>query len=128
MIVGIGTDIVRISRVRRLAERFPRRIRGKIYTPDELSFCLSQDDAAPSLAGRFAAKEAVLKALGTGWGSGARLVDVEIVNTSTGAPSVRLHGKTSEIAHVRGIARWHISIAHDGDMALAVAVAEGGNN
>jgi holo-[acyl-carrier protein] synthase len=128
MIVGIGTDIVRISRVRRLAERFPRRIRGKIYTPDELSFCLSRTDAAPSLAGRFAAKDAVLKALGTGWGRGARFIDIEIISTADGAPVIHLRGKTAEIAENRGITGWHVSISHDGDMALAVAVAEGGDN
>lgn len=125
MIVGIGTDIVRISRMRRIAERFPHRMGKKIFTSNELSCCLAKTDPAPSLAGRFAAKEAVLKALGTGWSGGARFVDIEIINTPTVRPSVGVKGKTAELSRARGITAWHISISHEGDLAVAVAVAEG---
>jgi len=125
MIIGIGTDVVQISRIRKLAERFSERIGDRIFTPSELAYCLAKADPAVSLAGRFAAKEAVMKALGTGWGAGVRFIDIEIVRDSSGRPSLSLHGAASEIARGQGIVAWHLSIAHDGDLAMAMAVAEG---
>jgi holo-[acyl-carrier protein] synthase len=124
MIIGIGTDLVCISRIRRLIRRFPHRIGAKIFTPAELMAGQNRPDSAASLAGRFAAKEAVLKALGTGWSGGARFIEIEITTGPNRRPLLRLHGKTAEIARDRGIERWHISIAHEGDMVLAVAVGE----
>ena len=125
MIIGVGTDLIRVSRVRKLADRFPGRIGKKVFTTGELQYCLKKNDAAVSLAGRFAAKEAVMKALGTGWRSGVRFIDIEIVRAESGRPSIVLHGKVAEIARERGIATVHISITHDGDIASATAIAEG---
>lgn len=124
MIIGIGIDLVQISRVRRLAEKFPQRIGRKVFTADELSYCRRRKDAAVSLAGRFAAKEAVMKALGTGWGGGARFVDIEVIRSSHGRPSIRLHGAAAQIARERGITAWHLSISHDSDLAIAAVIAE----
>lgn len=124
MIVGLGTDVIRIWRIRKLAERFPERIGRKVFTAGELSYCRAKQDPAPSLAGRFAAKEAVMKALGTGWRSGVRFIDIEVVTASSGKPSVELRGKAAEIAGNQGIAAFHLSIAHDGDLAIATVVAE----
>ena len=124
MIVGIGIDLVLVSRVRKLAERFPERIGHKVFTAAELVYCLAKADPAISLAGRFAAKEALMKALGTGWGSGVRFIDIEIIRAPSGQPSVALSGRASEIAHARGITDWHVSITHDGDFAMAMVIAE----
>jgi len=125
MIIGTGIDIIRVSRVRKLAERFPDRIGKKVFTTGELQYCLEKADAAVSLAGRFAAKEAVMKALGTGWRSGVRFIDIEVVRAENGRPSIQLHGKVAKLARDRGIATIHISISHDGDIAIATAIAEG---
>jgi len=125
MIVGVGTDVVRIWRIRKLAERFPDRIGRKVFTAGELQYCRAKQDPAPSLAGRFAAKEAVMKALGTGWRGGVRFIDIEVVNAPSGWPSIHLRGRAAEIAENREIARFHLSIAHDGDLAMATVVAEG---
>ena len=124
MIVGVGTDLVRVSRVRKLAERFPERIGRKVFTAGEMQYCLARKDAPSSLAGRFAAKEAVMKALGTGWGGGVRFIDIEVLRDSNGRPSIRLRGKAAEIAQSCGITTWSLSIAHDGDLAVATVIAE----
>jgi holo-[acyl-carrier protein] synthase len=124
MIIGVGTDIIRVSRVRKLAERFPERIGMKVFTTGELQYCLEKNDAAVSLAARFAAKEAVMKALGTGWRSGVRFIDIEVVRASSGQPSILLHGKVAGMARDRGISAVHISLSHDGDLAIATAIAE----
>lgn len=124
MIVGIGTDLVRIPRIQRMIRRFPERIGGRIFTPGEMTACQGRPNIAASLAGRFAIKEAVLKALGTGWTGEARFIEIEITIAPGGRPTLQLHGKTAELARAQGIERWHISISHEGDLALGVAVAE----
>ena len=124
MIIGIGTDLIRVSRIRKLAERFPERIGGKVFTVAELRYCRRKSDPAPSLAGRFAAKEALMKALGTGWRSGVRFIDIEIIRAASGQPSIRLSGKAAQIADDQGITKLHLSISHDGDLAQATVIAE----
>ena len=125
MIIGVGTDLIRISRVRKLAERFPDRIGRKVFTAAELAYCRTKSDPAPSLAGRFAAKEAVMKALGTGWRGGIRFIDIEIVRAASGQPSIQLSGKAEDVARERGITHIYLSISHDGDLAQATVIAEG---
>ena len=122
MILGLGVDLVPVGRVKSArSAAFDRRV----FTPAELRYARGHADADERLAGRFAAKEAVLKALGTGWAKGISWREVETVNDRAGRPVLRLKGRAAKRARSLGIARWHLSIAHAGGNALATAVAEG---
>jgi len=123
MIISLGTDLVTISRVRRLARRFPDRIGKRLFTEGELAYCLRKSDPAPSLAARFAAKEAVMKVLGTGWSRGVRFIDIEVTRAPSGKPSLALHGRAGEIANRLGISTFHISLTHEQDTAIATIIA-----
>ena len=117
----VGVDLIEIERIGLTYSRYPRRFLEKIYTPAEQAYCRGR---APQLASRFAAKEAVMKALGTGWRSGVRWVDIETRREPGEAPQVHLHGRSAEHATERGIARWHLTITHDAGIAAAFVVAE----
>lgn len=123
-IVGIGVDIVQLSRIRALCERHEDRFRARILTDREQEYCRRRLDQIPSIASRFAAKESVLKALGVGWSGGVRWRDVEVVRGETGPPAIELHGAAAQIAAEQGVRRVHISLTHDGGAAVAVAVLE----
>jgi len=121
-IAGIGTDIVEIERVKQAAERNGDRFLNRVFTPSERSFCDSRRDRFACYAVRFAAKEAVLKAMGTGL-AGSRWTDVEIARKTGGFPTVLLHGATAALAAKKGIGRMLLSLSHDREKALAFAVA-----
>jgi holo-[acyl-carrier protein] synthase len=121
MIVGVGTDLVEIDRFR-LAMQRRSQLGERLFSPDEREYAARHRDPAPRLAARFAAKEAVMKALGVGLGA-FKLRDVEVVRQSGGAPVLALHGRASTLADDRGVGRWHLSLTHTGSMAMAVAVA-----
>ncbi len=123
-IVALGMDLTQVERVREVLERRGARFAARVFTEGERAYCERRKAAANSYAGRFAVKEAVMKALGTGWARGVRWVDIEVVRPPGEAPTVVLHGAALEHARRRGIARWHITITHDGGLAAAVAVAE----
>lgn len=125
MILGLGADLVRVSRLKAALIRHPR-LRQRLFTPGELEQCLGNADPYPKLGARFAAKEAFLKALGTGWAEGISWTDVEVVGGGTSAPSLALHGRAAELAASRGVLARHISLSHDGDYAFAVCTLEGG--
>jgi len=118
-IIGHGIDIVDIERFAVLAER--EGYRNRCFTPGELSQCQGKADR---LAARFAAKEAVLKALGTGLSHGISLKQVEIAFDRVGAPKVALTGAAAEAANDRGIERWHLTFSHSLGNAIASAIAE----
>ena len=121
-VLQVGVDIVEIERVHAMAERWGARFLQRIYTSGELAYCRGR---ASQLAGRFAAKEAVMKALGTGTRSvGWR--DIEIWKEPTGAPAVRLHGRATKRAEVLGLHHFAISISHSGEYAVAFVVATQG--
>jgi holo-[acyl-carrier protein] synthase len=122
IINGIGTDIVEIDRIRRVAGRMGHRFLERIFTESELACCFRRADPFPCLAARFAAKEAVFKSLGTGL-FGCRWTDVEIVRTGTSAPEVLLGGNAGVIARKAGIARVMISMSHGRGSAVAFALA-----
>lgn len=122
VIGGIGTDIVEIDRIRRVAGRVGHRFLKRVFTEAELAFCFRRADPYPCLAARFAAKEAVIKSLGTGL-SGCRWTDVEIVRTGTSAPEVVLGGNAGAIARKAGIVRVMISMSHGRGSAVAFALA-----
>lgn len=124
-----GVDIIRIERIRRAISRYDRapharkRFLARLYTEAELRYC---DDRAESLAARFAAKEAIAKALGTGaWRDGIRWIDLEIVSDARGAPSVQLHGVAARRAASLGLNEWSVSLSHDEERAIAFVVALG---
>ncbi len=125
MILGCGIDIVAVDRIRRLYERHGERFLRHLLTADERLAALSLTNPVPRLAGRFAAKEAVMKALGTGWTGGVNFVQIEVVNTPVGAPGVRLSGTAQQRYEELGGRRWHLSISHERDMAVAQAILEG---
>jgi holo-[acyl-carrier protein] synthase len=126
MIVGVGADLARVSRVRELSARFGDRFVARVFTDAERKYCERRREPFASLTARFAAKEAVMKALAAGWGSGVRFKDIEVVLSEAGAPRIELSGGARKRAEELGIVRLHLSLAHEGDFALAQAVAEGG--
>jgi len=121
-LAGIGTDIVEIERVKQAAERNGDRFLNRVFTSSERSFCDSRRDRFACYAVRFAAKEAVLKAMGTGL-AGSRWTDVEISRNAGSAPAVLLHGATAALAAEKGIGRVLLSLSHDSEKALAFAAA-----
>ena len=121
-IVGIGLDLVKIGRVRKLIERWQDRALCRIFTKEEQEFCYRKATPYPSLAGRFAVKEAVLKALGTGWAGGIRWVDIQVVNDHSGRPMATTGGKVDSLLREAGVTDIHISISHDAEYAIAQAI------
>jgi holo-[acyl-carrier protein] synthase len=125
MIIGIGMDLVEVERVGRLLSRHPLRAQARLFTSGEVDHCMTSRNSAESFAARFAAKEAVFKALGTGWASGAAWREVEIVSDEVGAPHLRLHGETDRMASARGVRRLHVTLTHTRELAGAYVVLEG---
>jgi holo-[acyl-carrier protein] synthase len=125
MIVAIGTDAVEVERIRRAVDhpQWGERFRLRVFTDGEIAYCLKRARYAESFAARFAAKEAVMKALGTGYGRGVWWRDIEVVRTS-GRPQVVLHGGALARAHTIAATRWHLSLTHTAGQALAHVVAE----
>ena len=121
-IVGIGVDLVRIARIQALAERWQDRFLDRIYTDAERRACLERASPYASLAGRFAAKEAVLKALGTGWSEGLSWRDIQILNDGRGRPVVSVQGKADVLVRSAGVTQIHVSLSHDSDYAIAQAI------
>jgi holo-[acyl-carrier protein] synthase len=123
-IVGLGTDLVEIPRFRLAMQRRGERLGERLFSDDEREYAYRQKDPAKSLAARFGAKEAVMKALGVGlWKF--KLRDVEVIRQRGGAPRVALHGRAQELADERGVRAWHLSLTHTDATALAVAIAVG---
>ena len=120
-VVGIGTDLVEIDRFR-LAMARRARLPERLFSDDERAYAFRHHDPVPRLAVRFAAKEAVMKALGVGLGA-FKLRDVEVVRRRGGAPAVGLYGKAVVLAEEHGVTSWHLSLTHSDSMAMAVAVA-----
>ena len=123
MITGIGTDLIEIVRIQRAIEKNPHFME-RVYTANEIAYCQRKKNVWQSFAARFAAKEAVSKALGTGIGP-VGLMEIEIVNAENGQPKVVLHGKALQLAADRNIQRVHISLSHSEAYAMATAVLEG---
>jgi holo-[acyl-carrier protein] synthase len=124
-VLGIGTDITEIERVERMLERHGEFFRTRVYTDTELEYCQARKNEAQHFAGRWAAKEAILKAVGTGWITGISWRDVEVVNEPSGKPVVRLHRGALEEATKRGIREILITISHCDCHAVAFATALG---
>lgn len=127
MIVGMGIDIVEIRRIRSVLERQGARFTNRVFTAAEQEYCRAHRDPAPYYAARFAAKEAMFKALGTGWAKGVTWRDVEVQRNAEGAPSLNLQGEAQNIAASRGVAAIHVSLSHADDSAVAVVILESGD-
>lgn len=123
-VLGVGVDVVEIERIRVLVERYGDRFVQRVFTEAERNYCESRRDAAACYAARFAAKESVLKAMGTGL-AGCRWTDVEVVRNAAGRPAAALHGGASILAGQRQVSRVLISLSHDRAHAMAFAVAMG---
>ena len=124
-ILGIGTDIIECLRIAQMIERHGELFIRRVYTEHEIAYCSTKKAATQHYAGRWAAKEAVLKALGTGWRRGISWRDVEVRNKPGGAPTIALRGGAKEVLEQSGIREMHISISHCRSHATAYAIAEG---
>ncbi|MFV2067400.1 MAG: holo-ACP synthase [Pirellulales bacterium] len=124
-VLGIGTDIVECLRIAQIIERHGELFINRVYTDHEIQYCRSRRAATQHYAGRWAAKEAVLKALGTGWRRGISWRDVEIQNAASGKPSIALRGGAREVFEKSGIRDMLISISHCRSHATAYAIAIG---
>ncbi len=122
-IIGIGTDITECLRIAQMIERHGELFITRVYTPAEIQYCQSRKQATQHFAGRWAAKEAVLKAVGTGWRRGISWRDVEILNQRGGKPVVALHGGVRDVAEELGIGQIMVSISHCRSHATAYALA-----
>lgn len=125
MILGIGIDIVKIERMRNACHRRTPHFVEKIYTKREIEYCYSKKEPFSDLSARFAAKEALLKAFGIGWGRGISWTDMEIVEDGLGAPKLNFFGSLEEKAREMGIKEAMLSLSHTGDYAIAVVVLVG---
>jgi holo-[acyl-carrier protein] synthase len=124
MILGVGTDIIEVARIRASYERFGERFVSRILLQNETDYCLSHKDPAPFIAARFAAKEAVSKAFGTGIGRSLGWLDIEVRRKESGEPYVELHGKGADLLKQRQGRRLHLTISHTTQHATATAVLE----
>jgi holo-[acyl-carrier protein] synthase len=120
--ISIGVDIVEVPRVERLMRKY-ERVQERLFTEPEIDYCRARRNCYEHMAVRFAAKEAVLKALGTGLGSGMRWTDVEVVNEEGGRPYVRLGGAVAAFAERHGVQQLEVSLSHTTGLALAQALA-----
>lgn len=125
MIVGTGVDLERVDRIRAAIERHGRRFLERVFTAGEIAYVEGRMRQPESYAARFAAKEAAMKAFGTGWDHGVRWVDVEIVREDEGRPELRFHGKAAEIAAKLGCRAASVSLSHTSDNAIAQVILEG---
>jgi holo-[acyl-carrier protein] synthase len=124
MIVGIGIDIEEVDRVRQAIERHGQRFLERVFTSREIAYVESKANKWERYAARFAAKEAAMKALGTGWDKGVSWRDVEIVNQPDGCPTLALCGRAKEIAEGRGCKRTWVSLSHTRKQAAAQVILE----
>jgi len=125
MILGVGIDIIEVTRIKASFEKFGARFVNRILLSDEIAYCLSHKNPAPFLAARFAAKEAISKAFGTGIGAQLGWQDMEIRRKKSGEPFVVLHGKGKELFASRGAKQLLISLSHTQNYAAVTAVLEG---
>jgi holo-[acyl-carrier protein] synthase len=123
-IVGIGIDLVSIDRLRGVLDRYGARFLERVLTADERTYCERHRDPTPQVAARFAAKEAVLKALGTGLSRGIRWQDVEVRREGDAPPRIHLSGRAAEESAALGVGRIHLSLSHDHGSAVAMVILE----
>src|SRR5205814_548374 len=126
MIIGTGVDICEVHRIAESIARFGDRFLQRVFTQAEIRYCQSKKNSVERFAARFAAKEAAMKALGTGASRGVTWASIEVAHESGGRPIVRLAGKTSEIAQKLGVKRVSLSVTHTESTAMAIVIFEDG--
>ncbi len=124
MIIGLGVDIAEVERVRGAIERHGETFLRRIYTPEERAYCEKFRNKYERYAGRFAVKEAAMKALGTGWRRGIRWTDIEVTRQKGGRPSLELRGAARQIAEELGVKHIAVSITHTANQAFAQVIFE----
>lgn len=125
VIVGVGVDIVAVARIQKMLDAEKDAFLARAFTARERDYCLGRARPAESLAARFAAKEALMKVLGTGWAEGVGFGQVEVVRDEKGNPGLHLTGEAAAVASRLGIQKLHLSLSHTSDNAVALVVAEG---
>jgi holo-[acyl-carrier protein] synthase len=124
MIKGIGVDTIELKRIERVYVEYDGRFLDRIYPPEEKDYALRFADPVPRLAARFAAKEACMKALGTGWNLGVRWKDIVVVNDAKGKPELELYGEAKKHMEGLSVGRIHLSLTHSKEHATAVVILE----
>lgn len=124
MIVGLGLDIAEIDRIEAAITRHGAAIIERLFTPREAAYCESHRNKFERYAARFAAKEAAMKALGTGWRAGVRWRDIEVVREPSGKPTLHLAGAAGQFAERLGVKNISLTITHSGNLALAEVIFE----
>jgi holo-[acyl-carrier protein] synthase len=124
MIVGLGLDIAEIDRIEAAITRHGAPFLERLFTPAEMAYCERYHARAERYAARFAAKEAAMKALGTGWSHGVRWRDIEVTREPSGKPTLRIEGVAAQIAQRMGVKNISLSITHSGNLALAEVIFE----
>ena len=124
MIVGSGLDAAEVPRIRASIERYGARFTGRIFTPAEIAYVERKANRFERYAARFAAKEAGMKAIGTGWRHGVRWQDFEVANLASGKPTLRLHGVAARIAEGLGVRQVSLSITHTAELGMAHVILE----
>ena len=127
MIVGTGIDLAEVDRIAAAIERFGDRFLRRVFTEAEMRYCDSKANRMERYAGRFAAKEAAMKAVGTGWRGGVAWTDFEVQREPGGKPTMSFHGKAAEFASKLGVKSVALSITHTKDMAMAMVILESGS-
>ncbi|MCX6638163.1 MAG: holo-[acyl-carrier-protein] synthase [Acidobacteria bacterium] len=127
MILGTGIDLAEVPRVRAAIERHGRRFIERIYTPAEIAYVERKANRYERYAARFAAKEAGMKAIGTGWRHGVRWQDFEVVNLPSGRPTLKLHGVAARVAERLGVRAISLSLTHTAQQGMAFVILEGGD-
>jgi len=125
MIVGTGIDITEVPRIREAIQRHGERFLQRIFTEGEIQYCESKVNRVERYAARFAAKEAGMKAIGTGWNHGVRWRDIEVARKPGGRPTLLLHGKAAEFAAKLGATNVALSLTHTAEQAMAQVILEG---
>ena len=124
MIVGTGIDIAEVDRIEHSLKRFGRRFVERVFTEGEIRYCESKANKAERYAARFAAKEAGMKAIGTGWSHGVRWRDIEVQRMPGGRPALKFHGRAGEFFAKLGAERAHLSLTHTKGTAMAFVILE----
>jgi len=127
VILGTGIDLAEVPRVRAAIERYGRRFIERIYTPAEIAYVERKANRYERYAARFAAKEAGMKAIGTGWRHGVRWQDFEVLNLPSGRPTLRLHGAAARVAERLGVRAISLSLTHTAQQGMAFVILEGGD-
>lgn len=124
MIVGAGIDICEVPRIRKSIERFGRRFIQRVYTDREIAYVERKANRYERYAARFAAKEAGMKAIGTGWRHGVRWQDFEVTNLPSGRPALTFYGVAAEVAERLGVSRISVSLTHTSEQGMAFVILE----